>query len=331
MTTVAETHQDESAAPPVRRPSVLSSRARWARRAPLLPALVFTIVITQIPFLITLVISSLHWSALTPGKKSFLGLGNYNDFAGLENYKTVFTDSRLRSAVVNTVTLTVGVVAISLLIGLGLAVLLDRKFPGRGLARTLLIAPFLVMPVASALLWKHALYNPTYGLFNGVLNWLWQLFGADHGPTVDFISNYPMPSVIAALVWQWTPFMMLILLAGLQAQPTDILEAARVDGAGGMKIFRYITLPHLRQYLELATLLGAIYIVQTFDAVYSITQGGPGSATTNLPYEIYLTTFRKFQYGEAAAAGVVTVIGTIIVATFALRVVSSLFREEHGR
>ncbi|GAA3589658.1 sugar ABC transporter permease [Kineosporia mesophila] len=330
MATVAETHQEENAAPPVRRPTGISRRSRWVRRAPLLPALIFTIVITQVPFLITMGISSLRWNPQKPGDKSFLGLGDYTSFVGFDNYKTVFTDERLRSAVINTITLTVGTVGISLLLGLGLAVLLDRKFPGRGLARTLLIAPFLIMPVASALLWKHALYNPTYGLFNGTINAVWKLFGADHGPTIDFVSSYPMPSVIAALVWQWTPFMMLILLAGLQAQPTDILEAARVDGANGVKIFRYITLPHMRQYIELSTLLGAIYIVQQFDAVFSITQGGPGSATTNLPYEIYLTTFSKLEYGEASAAGVVTVIGTIVVATFALRVVSSLFREEHS-
>ncbi|MFI7588727.1 carbohydrate ABC transporter permease [Spongisporangium articulatum] len=327
MTTLAEAAPEtESRTPP--KPS---SRARWVRRAPLLPALIFTIVVTQIPFLVTLVVSSLNWNVLQPGDKDFLGLGNYSSFAGIDNYKTVFTDSRLRAAVINTVVLTAGTVIISVLIGLLLAVLLDRKFPGRGVARTLLIAPFLIMPVASALVWKHVLYNPTYGLFDGVLNWIWQLFGADQGPAVDWISNTPMAAVIVALVWQWTPFMMLILLAGLQSQPTDILEAAKVDGAGGVQTFRFITLPHMRQYLELSTLLGSIYIVQTFDAVFSITQGGPGSATTNLPYEIYLTMFRKYEYGQAAAAGVVVVVGTIIVATFALRVVSSLFREEVGR
>jgi sorbitol/mannitol transport system permease protein len=210
-------------------------------------------------------------------------------------------------------------------------VLLDRKFPGRGVARTLLIAPFLVMPVAAALLWKHALYNPDYGLFNGVLNWIWQLFGAEQGPTIDYVSSTPMPAVIAALVWQWTPFMMLILLAGLQSQPGDVLEAAKIDRASPNQTFRYITLPHLRQYMELSILLGTVYVVQTFDAIFTITQGGPGSATTNLPYEIYLTMFRKYEYGEAAAAGVVVVAGTIIVATFALRVISSLFEEEVSR
>lgn len=300
----------------------VSPRQRWLRRIPLLPALIFTIVVTQVPFIVTLGISTLNWNILRPGQRSF---------AGLSNYGTVFTDERLRHAVRNTIVLTASVVLISVLIGLALAILLDRKFFGRGLARTLLIAPFLVMPVAAALIWKHAIYNPDYGLLNGTLNWVWRLFGAEQGPVVDYVSRFPMPAVVISLVWQWTPFMMLILLAGLQAQPVDTLEAARVDGAGGWQTFRYLTLPHLRQYLELSILLGSIYIVQAFDAIFTITQGGPGSATTNLPYEIYLTMFRKYEYGEAAAAGVVVVVGTIVVATFALRVVSSLFREEARR
>jgi sorbitol/mannitol transport system permease protein len=309
----------------------MSQRERWRRRGPLLPALVFTVVVTQIPFLLTIAISALHWNLLQPGTKNFLGFGRFTSFAGLSNYATVFTDTRLRHAVINTVVLTASVVVISLLIGLALAVLLDRKFPGRGLARTLLIAPFLVMPVASALVWKHALYNPDYGLINGVTNWVWQLFGAEQGPVKDYVGSMPMPAVVVALVWQWTPFMMLILLAGLQAQPGDVLEAAKIDRADGMQTFRHITLPHLRQYIELSGLLGSIYVVQTFDAIFAITQGGPGSATTNLPYEIYLTMFSKYEYGEAAAAGVVVVIGTIVVATFALRVISSLFNEESSR
>jgi sorbitol/mannitol transport system permease protein len=308
----------------------MSNAERWRRRGPLLPALIFTIVVTQIPFLLTIAISTLHWNVLKPGDKNFLGFGKFTSFAGLANYGTVFTDTRLRHAVVNTIVLTASVVVISSLIGLGLAVLLDRKFPGRGLARTLLIAPFLVMPVASALLWKHALYNPDYGLFNGVLNWVFQIFGGE-GPVKDYVSSMPMPAVIAALVWQWTPFMMLILLAGLQAQPGDVLEAAKIDRADGLQTFRFITLPHLRQYIELSALLGSIYVLQTFDAIFTITQGGPGSATTNLPYEIYLTMFSKYEYGEAAAAGVVVVIGSIVVATFALRTISSLFNEESSR
>jgi sorbitol/mannitol transport system permease protein len=287
------------------------AKERWIRRAPLLPALIFAIIVTQIPFLVTLYLSTLHWNALRPGERSFAGLANYGE---------VLTDSRLRAALVNTIVMTASAVIVSVLLGLGLAILLDKKFPGRGIVRTLLITPFLVMPMAAALLWKHAIYNPAYGLINGIL-----------GGSTDWISQYPMASVVATLVWQWTPFMMLIILAGLQGQSLETLEAAKVDGAGPWQTFVRVTLPYLRPYLELGALLGSIYLVQTFDAVFTITQGGPGTATTNLPYEIYLTTFRKFEYGEAAAAGVVVVIGTIIVATFALRVISSLFRMEDAR
>jgi sorbitol/mannitol transport system permease protein len=328
MTVLADTPAPTTGPPPV---SAADRRERWSRRLPLLPALVFTIIVTQLPFLLTIAISTLHWNVLQPGDKNFLGMGRFSSFAGLSNYKTVFTDSRLRDAVVNTIVLTASVVIISTLLGLVLAILLDRRFPGRGLARTLLIAPFLVMPVAAALLWKHALYNPDYGLLNGTLNAVWKLFGADEGPTLDYVSGHPMPAVVAALVWQWTPFMMLILLAGLQSQPGDVLEAARLDRANAVQTFRFITLPHLRRYIELSVLLGSIYVLQTFDAIFTITQGGPGSKTTNLPYEIYLTMFRKYEYGEAAAAGVVVVVGTIVVATLALRTISSLLTEEGRR
>lgn len=288
-----------------------SRRDRWSRRAPLLPALIFAIVVTQVPFLVTLYLSTLSWNALRPGSR---------EFTGLSNYGTVLSDGRLRAALVNTVVLTASSVIVSVLLGLGLAILLDRRFPGRGIVRTLLITPFLVMPMAAALLWKHAIYNPAYGLINGVL-----------GGDTDWVSRYPMVAVVATLVWQWTPFMMLIILAGLQSQSLETLEAAKVDGASAWQTFLHVTLPYLRPYLELSALLGSIYLVQTFDAVFTITQGGPGTATTNLPYEIYLTTFRKFEYGEAAAAGVVVVIGTIVVATFALRVISGLFRMEVTR
>ncbi|MDL2075244.1 sugar ABC transporter permease [Streptomyces sp. GXMU-J15] len=309
-------------APPPSRQRTKQSSGKWRRRIPLLPALVFTIVVTQLPFVATIVISTFQWNVLKPGERHFVGL---------DNFTFVFTDERLRTAVLNTIVLTASVVILSVLLGLALAMLLDRKFVGRGLARTLLIAPFLVMPVAAALLWKHAIYNPDYGLLNGTLNAVYRLFGAENGPTIDWVSTYPMPAVVISLVWQWTPFMMLILLAGLQAQPGDVLEAARMDGASPMQTFRFVTLPHLRQYIELGILLGTIYVVQTFDAVYTITQGGPGSQTTNLPYEIYLTMFRKFEYGQAAAAGVVVVLGSIVIATFALRTIASLFREEVSR
>ncbi|WP_432585503.1 sugar ABC transporter permease [Streptomyces sp. HD1123-B1] len=290
------------------------NRAReWATRAPLMPALIFLIVVTQLPFVATLVISFFDWNAFRPERR---------EFVGLENFRTVASDEGLRESILTTVLLTATVVVVSVVLGLLLALLLDRKFRGRGLVRTMLIAPFLLVPVASALLWKHALYNPEYGLFNGVLHWL-------GGPQPDWISDMPLLAVEMSLVWQWTPFMMLILLAGLQSRPLDMIEAARLDGAGNWQIFRYLTLPHLRRYLELGTLLGSIYIVQNFDAVFTLTRGGLDTA--NLPYTIYETFYNAHEYGLASAAGVLVVIGTIVIATFALRVVSSLFREEVSR
>jgi sorbitol/mannitol transport system permease protein len=285
----------------------------WARRAPLLPALIFMIIVTQLPFVGTLIISFMNWNAYYPDQIGFAGIGNY---------VLVFTDPDTLSAIWVTVVLTVSVVLLSLAIGFGIALLLDRAFPGRGIVRTLMITPFLVVPVAAFLVWKHALYNPSYGLFNGLLRLVF-------GPGAiqpDWISIAPLTSIIIALVWQWTPFMMLILLAGLQSKPLDVIEAAKIDGCSSWQVFRYMTFPHMRQYLELGGLLGSIYVVQTFDAVFTITSGGLGTA--NLPYIIYTIFYNAHDYGKASAAGVVVVIATIIIATFALRTVSSLFREE---
>lgn len=306
---------------PARQPKERKGGVRaWATRAPLLPALVFLIAVTQLPFVATLVISLFDWNSLNPDARSF---------AGLSNYTSVVTDPELRDSVFTTVLLTASVVVATVVLGLLLALLLDRSFFGRGMVRTLLITPFLIVPVSAALLWKHALYNPEYGLLNGALTWIGELFGDTSPAQPDWISGMPLIAVEAALVWQWTPFMMLILLAGLQSRPAEMMEAARLDGASAWQTFRYLTLPHLRRYLELGVLLGSVYIVQNFDAVFTITSGGLGTA--NLPYTIYQTFYQAHEYGLASAAGVVVVIGTMIIATFALRVVSSLFREEGNR
>jgi sorbitol/mannitol transport system permease protein len=299
-------------------PTNLRRGSDWARRAPLLPALIFMFVITQLPFVATLVISFVQWNALRPD------LGK--SFTGFSNYRAVLADPDFRKSIYFTVILTVTVVLVSLILGLLLALLLDKPFRGRGVVRTLLIAPFLVVPVASALLWKHALLNPVYGLFNALLTMIWKIFGSNNPPQPDWITQHPRLAVEASLIWQWTPFMMLILLAGLQSRPGDAIEAASMDGASSWQMFRFITLPHLRQYLELGGLLGSIYVVQNFDAVFTITSGSQGTA--NLPYSIYNIFFTAHDYGQASAAGVIVVIGSILIATFALRTVSSLFAEE---
>jgi sorbitol/mannitol transport system permease protein len=289
------------------------SRRSWSRRAPLLPALVFAVIVTQLPFLLTVWYSLQSWNLVRPGSQHFVGLSNYVD---------VFSDSVFRGAALNTVVITGSCVAVSMLLGIGLALLLDRRFVGRGVVRTLLVTPFLVMPVASALLWKTTMFDPVFGIVNFVLS----PFGVEG---VDWVTAYPVTSVVTALVWQWTPFMMLLVLAGLQAQSREVLEAAQVDGATGWRTFTSITLPHLRRYIELGVLLGAIYVVNTFDQIYMMTQGGPGTVSANLPFYIYQRAFLGFDVGQAAAMGVVVVVGTIVVATVALRLIfTSFFKEE---
>jgi sorbitol/mannitol transport system permease protein len=283
----------------------------WRRRAPLLPALVFTIVVTQIPFILTLFYSLQSWNLVRPGSQEFVWFSNYVD---------VFTDSQFRQVALNTIVMTLGSVLIAVVLGLLLALLLNRQFVGRGVVRTLLITPFLITPVAAALLWRTVLLDPTLGLVNFVLS----PFGASG---TEWISQFPLASVMAALVWQWTPFMMLLLLAGLQSQPSDQLEAARVDGASAWSVFRELTLPHLRRFIELGVVLGTIYLVNTFDTVYMMTQGGPGVASANLPFYIYQRAFLGFDIGQSAAMGVVVVIITLIAASFALRL---LFRSFSG-
>lgn len=286
------------------------SRAEaWRRRGPLLPALIFMIVVTQIPFLFTLYYSTLSWNLVRPGSRKFIGL---------QNYVTVAKDSQFWTVALNTVILIVGVVLLSAFFGLLLALLLDRAFLGRGIVRTLLITPFLVTPVAAALIWKTTILDPN----NGILNWVMSLVGIER---MDWIGRFPLPMVMVMLIWQWTPFMMLLILAGLQSMPRDILEAGRVDGANAFQLFRELTLPHLRRFIELGVVLGAIFLVNTFDAIYMMTQGGPGIASANLPFYIYQRAFLGFDIGQAAAMGVVVVIFTMIIASFALRLIFKSF------
>jgi sorbitol/mannitol transport system permease protein len=301
----------------VRIPSSASAsrRAGWVRRFPLLPALIYVFLVTQIPFVLTIVYSLQKWNLLFPAPPRFIGLQNYVD---------VITDPSTRVAIWNTIVLTVCAVAISVILGIAIATLLNRDIFGKGVVRTLMIGPFLVMPTAAALMWKDTLLNPLTGIVNYVLTPL----GLGR---VDFIDRFPMATIIGIEVWRWTPFMMLIVLAGLQSQNQEVLEAARVDGARALQMFRYITLPFIRPFIELGALLGSLFIVQTFDSIFMITQGGPGTATTNLPFDLYLVAFQGFDIGKASAIGVIAVILTIIVASFALRTLFTIFLVEQRR
>jgi sorbitol/mannitol transport system permease protein len=276
-------------------------------RSLIAPALIFSIALTQIPFLVTIYFSLMRWNLLQPADKGF---------AGFENYLYVFTTGDLLPAIIATVGITAFSVISSLVVGLIFAVLLDRTFRGQSIVRTLIITPFLIMPAASALIWKFSMFDTNIG----VINYVVQKLGFE---AISWSTDYPYISVIILLTWQYAPFMMLILLSGLQSQSREILEAASVDRAGVWRTFTFITLPHLRQYIEISVLLGTIMLLQAFDPIAIMTKGTGGTKT--LAYLLYERAFVGMNVGQAAAYGVVTVLITIVVATLALRTLFKVF------
>jgi sorbitol/mannitol transport system permease protein len=286
-------------------------RDAWLRRLPLLPALLFVILCTQLPFLLNIYFSLTDWKVVPPTPRTFNWGANYGE---------LFTNQFFREAVVVSAVMTISAVVLAVVLGMGLALLLDRQFFGRGFLRTLLVTPFLLMPVVAALIWKTQILHSVFG----VLNWVIARLGLE---PIEFVSRLPLWSVVAVLVWEWTPFMMLILLAGLSGQSTDSLEAARVDGASSTKIFFNITLPQLRPFIELGALLGSIYLIQTFDEINVLTGGGPGS--TNVPYFVYQRSIGGgWEFGQAAAYSNLVVVATIIIATLGLRTLGGLLPKE---
>jgi sorbitol/mannitol transport system permease protein len=276
------------------------------------PAVIYAIIVTQLPFVVTVWYSLLRWNLLRPDNVQF---------AGLDNYIFVITaDPVFVPALLNTLILTVGSVVAALVFGMLFAELVNHRYPGRGIVRTMFITPFLIMPVVSALTWKNMMLNPVFG----VVDYLMQLVGL---PAVDWLAQFPLVAISGIVVWRWAPFMMLILLAGMQSLSDEIREAARMDGVSAVQEFRFIVLPHLSRFIQLGALLGSVYIVQEFDSIYMTTQGGPGTSSTNLPFLIYQIAFAKKDVGEASAVGVMVVILTIIATRFLLRALARLSEE----
>jgi sorbitol/mannitol transport system permease protein len=287
---------------------------RFASIALLLPALIYLAVMTQAPFLLTLWYSFHNWILTSPE------LGHR--WIGFDNFHYTLTDDPIfRTAIYNTLEITAAIVVGSLVAGLSLALLLNRSFPLRGVARALMIAPFFVMPTVNAVVQKNLFLNPIFGL----VNWVSTALGFDR---VDWLAVHPKLAIISMAVWQWAPFMMLILLAGLQGISDEVREAARIDGAGPFAEFRKITLPLLGPYFELAVLLGMIYILQLFGEIFVATQGGPGTATTTIPYYVYQTISQANDVGTSSAQGVLAIIFSSIIAALLLRLLTRTFRRE---
>jgi sorbitol/mannitol transport system permease protein len=232
--------------------------------------------------------------------------------AGFSNYYYLFTDPDFWASLRNTLVLLVAVLAITVCGGTLLAVLFNQSFPGRGIARVLAISPFFVMPTVSALIWKNLLMHPIYGVFGAVA----RSFGL---PPVDWFASFPLASVIAIVAWEWIPFALLILLTAVQSLDQEQREAARLDGAGPIAQFRYITLPHLSRAISVVVMIETIFLLTVFAEIFVTTSGGPGNATTNLAFLIYARALLQYDIGGASAGGVVAIILANIVAFFLVR------------
>ena len=259
-----------------------------------------------VPLAMTLWFSFQRYNLLNPSVKGF---------AGFENYRLLLTDSSLWTAMMNTLILVGWVLAVTVVLGTLLAVLFDQDFFGRGVARLLIIAPFFVMPTVSALIWKNMLLHPV----NGLVAFLTRSLGFE---AIDWFGNWPMTSIIIIVSWQWLPFAMLILLTALQSLDDEQKEAARMDGAGPFALFSFIILPHLKRAISVVVMIETIFFLSVFAEILVTTAGGPGLATTNLAYLIYIRSLLEYDVGSASAGGVIAIILANLVVTFLIRTIA---------
>jgi sorbitol/mannitol transport system permease protein len=279
-------------------------QSRTLARIMMAPSVLVLLVWMIVPLALTLWFSFQNYNLLNP----------VTSFAGFTNYYYFLTDPAFLQAIGNTLILVLGVLAITVIGGIFLALLLDQPIFGQGIVRILVISPFFVMPPVAALVWKNMLMNPEYGLFADIARGL----GAQ---PVDWFAQYPLFAIIIIVAWQWLPFATLILLTSLQSLDGEQKEAAEMDGAGFLSRFWYLTLPHMSRAITVVILIQTIFLLSVYAEILVTTNGGPGYASTNLPFLVYQKALLEFKIGQASAGGVIAVILANIVAFFAMRAV----------
>ncbi|KWT11151.1 carbohydrate ABC transporter permease [Pseudomonas amygdali] len=271
------------------------------------PSVALLLVWMIVPLGMTIYFSLIRYNLLSPGE---------NEFVGLENFQYFVTDSGFLPGAGNTLLLVGSVLAISVILGVLISALLEAsEFFGRGIVRVLLISPFFIMPTVSALIWKNLIFHPV----SGVLAAVWKFFGAQ---PIDWFAHYPMLSIIIIIVsWQWLPFAILILMTAMQSLDQEQKEAARLDGAGPIAIFWHLTLPHLARPIAVVVMIETIFLLSVFAEIFTTTNGGPGFASTNLAYLIYIQALLQFDVGMASAGGLIAVVIANIAAIILIRMI----------
>lgn len=258
-----------------------------------LPAIIIVGVMTQVPFLLTLIYSTLRWNLARPDMKV--------KFAGIDNYLYFLKNPEFYSIVLQTVVLTVVALLLCTVFGFLLSLLLDNAIPGINIARTLILGPFFVMSTASGVIWKTTILNTTFGWYGVILKAL------GFAP-VDLLSYYPIPVIALLFVWQWMPFFVLIILAGLQGISGDIVDSMKVDGTNWFQSTFLIKLPMISIHISVAVMLGLVFIVKEFGLILVTTAGGPGNRSYTLPYAVYMQVFSASNVGRAGALATMTVV-----------------------
>jgi sorbitol/mannitol transport system permease protein len=258
-----------------------------------------------VPLVMTLYFSVIRYNLMQPEQTGFVGL---------ENFEYFITDPSFWTSVTNTILLLGSVIVITVVLGVVLALLIDEPFAGRNIVRILLISPFFVMPTVNALLWKHMMMNPIYG----VLAQVWQFFGAT---PVDWQTDWPLLSVIIMISWQWLPFATLIFMTALQSLNREQLEASRMDGATYLQQVRYMYLPHLGRSMAVVIMIEMIFLISVFAEIFTTTGGGPGDASTNMAFLIFKQALLNFDAGVASAGALLAVVLANIAAIFLIRMI----------
>ena len=279
--------------------------SRSAARAMLSPSVIVLLIWMIVPLVLTLLFSFQRYNLNYPDRTGFIGLFNYTSFVASPAFL---------GAVLHTLTLVLGVLVITVVGGILLALLIDQPIWGQGLVRILVIAPFFIMPPVAALVWKNMFMNPTNGLFA-------ELAKAIGVRPLDFLGDAPLASIIVIVAWQWLPFATLILLTALQSLSSEELEAAEMDGAPAIKRFWFIMLPHLARAITVVVLIQTIFLLGVLVEILVTTNGGPGSASTTLTFLVYSKSILSSDVGAAAAGGVVAVVLANIVAIFLMRAI----------
>ena len=299
-------------------PLTATSEPRKAWRVPsywpfVIPALIVVAGIIVFPWLFTIWMSMHEWKVGAP-----------TTFVGLANYIRLPTDPRFVEAVGHTITYTLLSVILPVIFGTFAAVIFHQKFPFRGFLRGLFIMPMMATPVAVALVWT-MMFHPQLG----VLNYILSLFGLPAELWV-FHPGSVIPSLVMVETWQWTPLVMLIVLGGLSAIPSEPYESARIDGANAWQMFRYITLPLITPFIFVASMIRMIDAVKSFDIIFAITQGGPGSASETINLYLYSVAFVYYDIGYGSAIAVVFFVLIVVLAAIMLYMRQKLHWNQTG-